>query len=95
MMSLVHDNEMRMEGRLEGRLEGRTEGRQEGEEIKLIELVMRKWAKGMPVREIAEFLEEPPEKIRRIVDVMERTGKREPLEVYGLLLSDNETQRRT
>lgn len=84
MMSLVHDNEVRMEGR--------KEGRQEGEEIKLIELVVRKWDKGMPVGEMVEFLEEPAEKIQRIVDVMERTGKREPLEVYGFLLSDNETE---
>lgn len=76
MMSLVHDNEVRMEG----------------EEIKLIELVVRKWDKGMPVGEIVEFLEEPAEKIQRIVDVMERTGKREPMEIYGFLLSDNETE---
>lgn len=78
MMSLVHDNEMRMEGHQEGR----KEGRHEGEEIKLIELVLKKINKGMPAGEIAEFLEEPPERIQYIADIAQRIGNQEPLAVY-------------
>ena len=60
----------REDGRAEGRAEGILEGRAEGEWKKLITLVCRKLLKGNSPTAISDMLEENPETIQMIADVV-------------------------
>lgn len=56
--------EGRKEGRKEGRIEGRIEGRKEG----CIELIKKNYAKGMPVSQIAEFMDLSEAEVEQIIE---------------------------
>ena len=62
--------EGRAEGIVEGRAEGIAEGRAEGEWKKLVTLVCRKLLKGNSPTAISDMLEENPETIQMIADVV-------------------------
>lgn len=64
--------EGREQGREEGREEGRNEGRVQGTELKVIQQVLRKLQKSCTVEQIADALEEPEEKISRIVRIAQK-----------------------
>jgi predicted transposase YdaD len=51
-----------------GRYEGRKEGRREGGEVKLVELIKKKLAKGKDIDTIADELEESVEEVKRLMD---------------------------
>lgn len=50
------------------------DGMEKGQVLYLIGVVRKKWNRGCKVGEIAEFLEEDPEVIRRICDLLRRNG---------------------
>ena len=52
------------------RQEGREEGLQEGLQLQLQNLIKKKMLKGQSVEQIAEALEETPERIRQLIDEM-------------------------
>ncbi|MCD8216504.1 MAG: hypothetical protein LUD01_00390, partial [Clostridiales bacterium] len=54
-------------GMREGKREGRCEGEQIGREQKLLDLIQRKMAKRQSVDEIADALEESPDRIRDLI----------------------------
>ena len=58
----------------EGRTEGRKEGRKEGKLITLISQVVKKMNKGKNLNAIAEELEEEPDIIRKICDLVNAHG---------------------
>lgn len=51
---------------------GRTEGRAEGEHLKLIHLVQKKKMKGISAEDCAEMLEESPDMIRKLYQMIEQ-----------------------
>ncbi len=52
------------------RQEGREEGLQEGLQLQLQNLIKKKMLKGQSVEQIAEALEETPERIQQLIDEM-------------------------
>lgn len=59
--------EGREEGREQGREEGREQGREEGRRASCVELIKKNYAKGMPVSEIAEFMDLSETEIEEIL----------------------------
>ena len=62
--------EGRNAGKIEGKLEGKIEGKLEGSATKIIEQVVKKYQKGCTVEETADMLEESPNLIKQIYDVI-------------------------
>ena len=62
--------EGRNAGKIEGKLEGNIEGKLEGSATKIIEQVVKKYQKGCTVEETADMLEESPNLIKQIYDVI-------------------------
>ncbi len=63
------------EERLMYEREAREEGREEGREQKLVDLIQKKLEKGKSVEQIADALEETPERIRKIINELDKKGK--------------------
>ena len=63
--------EERYYDRKEAREEGRNEGRVEGSELLLLEMIRKKLDKQRTCAEIADTLEQPEDKIRHIIEVIE------------------------
>ena len=61
-------------GMQEGKQEGRIEGREEGGQIKLISMVRKKMLRGYDPAQIAEVLEEEPEKVEKICRILKAEG---------------------
>ena len=61
-------------GLQEGKQEGRIEGREEGGQIKLISMVRKKMLRGYDPAQIAEVLEEEPEKVEKICRILKAEG---------------------
>lgn len=57
----LKSEELRQEGRTEGRTEGRAEGRTEGRNEEKRKIAVRMQASGMPVGQIAAFVDETVE----------------------------------
>ncbi len=71
----------RKEGREEGRAEGREEGRTEGYNLKLLSLIQKKYAKGKPLTQIADEVEEDIESIRPLYDLVLKNPDKTPEEL--------------
>lgn len=61
-------------GMKKGLQKGMQKGMQKGRMLYLIGVVRKKWNRGCRAGEIAEFLEEDPEVIQRICDLLHRNG---------------------
>ena len=61
-------------GLQEGKQEGRIEGREEGGQIKLISMVRKKMLRGYDPAQIADVLEEEPEKVEKICRILKAEG---------------------
>ena len=62
------------DGMQKGKQEGRIEGREEGGQIKLISMVRKKMLRGYDPAQIAEVLEEEPEKVEKICRILKAEG---------------------
>lgn len=69
----------------EGLEEGRKEGRKEGEMLRLIDQVVKKRNRKMPVDKIADALEEEEMMIERILLAAAEAGSDEAEEIYACL----------
>ena len=79
--------EGRNAGKIEGKLEGKIEGKLEGSATKIIEQVVKKYQKGCTVEETADMLEESPNLIKQIYDVIRQDTHDLAIEnVYRVLL---------
>ena len=79
--------EGRNAGKIEGKLEGKIEGKLEGSATKIIEQVVKKYQKGCTVEETADMLEESPNLIKQIYDVIRQDTHDLDIEnIYRVLL---------
>ena len=62
--------------------EGREEGRSLGEATKLISLVRRKLARNISVEETADMLEESPERVCEIRDLIQKNPEADDEQIY-------------
>lgn len=70
-MAIRDFNYLMGENLRQGRAKGRAEGQAEGELLKLIRLVRKKKNKGISVTDCAEMLEDSPDTILRLYQMME------------------------
>ena len=75
------------EGRVEGLAEGRAEGRAEGDMRRLISQVRKKSEKGISSEVAADMLEESPEMIERIMNLIQNYPTMDDKQIYDELNS--------
>ena len=79
--------ESELQGRNAGKIEGKIEGKLEGSATKIIEQVIKKYQKGFTVEETADMLEESPNLIKQIYDVIRQDTHDLDIEnIYRVLL---------
>ena len=79
--------EGRVEGLAEGREEGLAEGRAEGDMRRLISQVRKKSEKGISSEVAADMLEESPEMIERIMNLIQNYPTMDDKQIYDELNS--------
>ena len=75
----------RKEAREEGRKDGKREGRIEGGDLLLLIMVRKKLGKQRTCAEIADALEQPEDKIRHIIEVIETHPETDDEELLRVL----------